>query len=145
MKNLHSGLKQQRPHNRIAAVMVHSHRYCFKGLSRLSADCGVSVSAISRLLAGKTSPTYTLVAKIAESLEVELGKPISVRELVSPTGEYPTPWVCQLCGCPGCTPPAKESRDPEIRLAFQDVKPGFWTGDNREAWAPKWQPVPEVK
>jgi len=112
----------------------------------MATDCGVSRSAITRLLSGKSSPSYKLVARVAHALEVELGKPISIRELVSESGEYPTPWICGLVGCPGCTPPAaSESRDPKIREAFKDVKPGYWTGDNLEAWAPKWQPIGEVK
>ena len=51
--------------NRIRALMEHSTRYAFMGEARLAKDCGVSCAAISRLMGGKSSPSFALTARIA--------------------------------------------------------------------------------
>ena len=93
-------------HNRIRSLMEHSTRYAFMGEARLAKDCGVSCAAISRLMSGKSSPSFALVVKIAQAFERQFKKSIDQREIVSLDGGYPTPSVCQLVGCKGCTPQA---------------------------------------
>ena len=115
-------------HNRIGAVMAHSpRRYAFCGQARLARDAGVNRSTISRLCAGKSRPTFSLIFAIASLLEQDLGCPIDPRELISLSGVYPTPSVCVLCRCRGCLPSeaydAEERRLPE----YLDLAPGRWT------------------
>jgi transcriptional regulator with XRE-family HTH domain len=93
-------------HNRIRSLMEHSTRYAFMGEARLAQDCGVSCAAISRLMSGKSSPSFALVVKIAQAFEQQFKKRIDPREIVSIDGSYPTASVCQLVGCKGCTPQA---------------------------------------
>ena len=137
--------KRPRSHNRVAAVMAHTTKYAFKGRARLAADAGVSRSALTRLMSGARWPGHVIVGRIAGVLERELGKRIDCRELVSETGEYPTRFVCELVGCRGCKPPQFYSPNPAVEASYADVKPGFWTGDNQEREAAKWQPIEEVK
>lgn len=87
---------------RIHAVMAHTTRYAFDGVSRLAEDVGVSKSAIYRILQGKRSPSFSLMIAITQALEKELKRPIDPRELMTVSGQYPTPNVCDLCGCLGC-------------------------------------------
>ncbi len=144
MKHL-TGPERPRSHNRVAAIMAHTTRYAFKGRSRLAADAGISRSALSRLMSGRTKPTYMLLSRITRALESELSRHFDCRELVSENGQYPTTFVCQLLGCPGCLPHQVDSPDQSIRTAYAEVKPGLWSGDNLEGDADKWQPIPEVK
>jgi transcriptional regulator with XRE-family HTH domain len=130
-------------HNRIAAVMLHATRYAFRSRSRLARDCGLSKSAVSRLLRGDSSPSYVVVARVADALERALGVPIDPRELVSETGEYPTTFVCSLVGCRGCLPDQVFHPEGEKRKEFQMVQAGFWTGDIAEAAGELWQPIEE--
>lgn len=144
MKHLH-GPQRRRSHNRIAAVMAHTTKYAFKGRSRLAADAGISRSALSRLMSGRTRPTYVVLSRIARALEKELGQRFDCRELVSENGQYPTTFVCELLGCPGCLPHHADSPDPRVRAVYANVQPGTWSGDNQEAAVDDWQPVGEVK
>jgi transcriptional regulator with XRE-family HTH domain len=92
-------------HNRLDAILGHMPDYWFNPTRRLAQEAGVSMTAIQRLIAGKSSPSYSLVWSIAKVLEKHLGKPINPMEIVSIDGAYPTPSVHDLCGCKGCTPP----------------------------------------
>jgi transcriptional regulator with XRE-family HTH domain len=83
--------------------MEHSTRYAFMGEARLAKDCGVSIATISRLMSGKSCPSYPLSVRIAQAFEKQFKKHIDVREIISLDGEYPTPNVCELVGCNGCT------------------------------------------
>ena len=143
MKNLRRP-KRPRSHNRLAAVMSHTKRFSTRGRSRLAADAGISRSALDRLMAGRTRPSYGLVARVAKVLEEDLGKSLDPRELVSFDGEYRTTFVCRLCGCKGCLPDQAHSESPRVRAKWRDVPPGMWTGDNQEARAPKWQAIEEI-
>jgi len=143
MKNLIRP-KRPRSHNRVAAVMSHSQKYWFKGRSLLAQDAGVSRSALSRLMSGRTHATYAVVAKVAKALEVSLGRTLDPRELVSLDGTYPTPFVCTLVGCKGCLPKDYHSEIPKIRNRWRNVPAGMWTGDNQEAKAVKWQEIKEI-
>lgn len=137
--------KRLRSHNRVAAIMAHTTRYAFKGRSRLAADAGISRSALSRLMSGRTRPTYIVASRIANVLEKELGRRFDCRELVSENGQYPTTFVCELLGCPGCLPHQVDSPDPRVRAAFAGVRPGTWSGDNLEAASDEWQAIPEAE
>ena len=82
--------------------MGHTTRYAFGGESKLARDAGVSKSALSRLVNGLSSPSFGLICALCNSLEKALGRPLDPREILSRDGRYPTPSVCQLCGCRGC-------------------------------------------
>jgi hypothetical protein len=101
-------------HNRIAAVMEHVSFYSFQGQARLAADAGVSRSAVSRLLAGKAAPSFSVTVAVTAALERRVGRRFDPRELVSFDGTYPTASVCELCGCRGCLP--EVAYDAEARL-----------------------------
>jgi transcriptional regulator with XRE-family HTH domain len=90
--------------NRIERLMSHTYRYAFKGRSRLAADSGVARSTITRILDGRTRPTFVVLCRIARALETAIGKPIDLREIVTIDGTFPTPHACQLVGCKGCKP-----------------------------------------
>jgi len=100
---------------RIRAVMAHSTRYAFDGCTRLAHDIGVNPSSVSRILNGKRSPSFALMCAIAEALEQELGHPLDPRELLTFSGNYPTPSVCDLCGCNGCAYTKREQRSSALR------------------------------
>lgn len=92
-------------HNRLDAILGHMPDFWFNPTRRLAQEAGVSMTAIQRLIAGKSSPSYSLVWSIAKVLEKHLGKPINPMEIVSIDGTYPTLSVHDLCDCIGCTPP----------------------------------------
>ena len=112
--------------NRIRALMEHSVRYAFMGEARLAKDCGVSCAAVSRLMGGKSSPSFALVARISQAFERQFKRRIDPREIVSLDGSYPTASVCQLVGCKGCTPQAAWNENdvlkPEYRNGNKDGK-----------------------
>lgn len=87
---------------RIRLIMEHTTRYAFDGVSRLAEDVGVSKSAISRILQGKRTPSFSLMIAITEALEQEIQRPLDPRDLMTVSGKYRTPSVCALCGCTGC-------------------------------------------
>lgn len=87
--------------NRVWEVMQHTSRYSFKGQARLSADAGLARSTVSRLLTGKTRPSFVTVERIALALERQVGHPLDLRDLVT-AAEHPTSSACQLVGCKGC-------------------------------------------
>jgi len=141
-KHQHNDTKNL-PHNRVAAIMAHTLRYAFKGRSRLAVDCGISKSAISRLLNGRSKPTLHVVLRVTDALERELGRSLNVREIFSETGNYPTTFVCSLVGCPGCLPAQAVTEDgPTPR--YRGMEPGFWTGDVYELNGPLWHSIEEV-
>lgn len=94
-------------HNRLPEVMVHVNWYLFSPQARLARDVGVSRSTLSRLLSGRSAPSFSLAWRIAKSLEKRLGPKLAGRaldpgELFSLDGTYPTASACALVGCPGC-------------------------------------------
>jgi transcriptional regulator with XRE-family HTH domain len=95
---------KKRLHNRVAAVMAHTKRYSFKGRSRLARDCGVSKSAISRLMNGHSVPSFPVAMRVADALGRELGMEINIRQLFSEDGLYPTAFICAWLNCRGCLP-----------------------------------------
>lgn len=94
-------------YNRLPEVMVHVNWYLFSPQARLARDVGVSRSTLSRLLSGRSAPSFSLAWRIAKSLEKRLGPKLTGRtldpgELFSLDGTYPTASPCALVGCPGC-------------------------------------------
>lgn len=120
----------KRNHNRIAAVMAHIPRYWEGGQQVLARDAGVSVAALSRLMSGEAGSQQWVVARIATALEKQLGRRVDTRDLVSEDGQYPTsPFVCALCGCPGCLPKPAFDKDNQLKERYRGVVPGGWSGD----------------
>ncbi len=114
-------------HNRIRAVLAHTNRYAFSGEARLARDAGLSRSAVSRFLSGKSNPSFALVMAITRALEQQLGKRIDPRELISLDGAYPTPSVCKLCCCRGCLPKEAYAADDTLKPEYQNVRSGEWS------------------
>lgn len=115
------------PRNRIAAVMEHTTQYAIEGRARLARDAGVSKSAVSRLVKGECVPSSTLLMAVTQALEAALGRTLDPREIVSQDGNYPTPNVCDLCGCPGCLPDRAYDEDGSLRPQWEGVEPGQWS------------------
>lgn len=90
--------------NRIQDFLEHSTRFAFNEKSRLAHSTRISNSAINRLLHAASSPSYATIIRITEILEKEFKRKINPREIATITGKYPTPSVCDLLGCKGCTP-----------------------------------------
>lgn len=112
--------------------MAHIPFFSFRGVSRLARRAGLSKSTVSHLIHGKSSPLYTTAERIVKSIETELGKPLKQDELFSENGIYPTPYICELAGCPGCLPDAVYQKNGERREDFLHIRPGKWTGDVNE-------------
>ncbi len=113
--------------HRLEGVMLHVPWYSVQGVTRLARDAGVSHSAVSRLLAGETSPSFALLWKLTKALEQRLGRRLDPRELVSLDGSYPTPSTCALCGCAGCLPPQAYTADDTLKPEWRHVRPGEWS------------------
>ena len=113
--------------NRIAPILSHIPWYSIEGQARLAADCHVSRSTISRLVRGKSLPSYRLARAITDALSHRLGLPLDMREIFTTDGTYPTACVCDLTpDCRGCFPDAAfdalGSRKPE----YAHMNPGDW-------------------
>ncbi len=112
--------------------MMHTSRYAFLSTSRLAQDAGISCSAITRLLRGRSSPRYTTLAKLVKCLEQALDHPLDVREVFSSDGAYPTASVCDLTACPGCLPDFVYREDGSRKPGLEHLKSGQWSGDSHE-------------
>lgn len=121
------GASPPRFHNRIAAVLEHVPYYSFQGQVRLARDAGVSKSAVSRLLSGQTAPSFAVALAVTNALERRLGRRLDMRELLSLDGSYPTPSVCDLCGCGGCLPNRAYNPDDTLRPEYRHVPAGAWS------------------
>ena len=71
---------------------------------------------------GKSSPSFALVVKITQAFERQFKKSIDPREIVSLDGSYPTPTVCQLVGCRGCTPQAAWNENDVLKPEYRSGK-----------------------
>lgn len=112
--------------NRLGDVMAHTTRYAFCGVTRLSRDALVHPSSVSRLLRGKTHPSFVLVARLAAALEQQLGFRIDPRDLVAEWGNFVTESVCEMCDCRGCLPDRATDEFGHRTAQFIDVEPGRW-------------------
>jgi DNA-binding phage protein len=119
-------------HNRVAAIMLHTSRYAFRGPSRLARDSGVSRSTICRLIHGRVTPLYSTISRVVKCFEAALGHPLNLNEVFSETGKYPTRSVCDLLGCGGCLPDWMYDDAGSRRPVTLDREPGGWTGDTTE-------------
>lgn len=105
--------------NRIRSFMEHAPRYSFMGEVRLAKDCRVSSATISRLLAGKSSPSFALISRIGQAFEKQFGKPIDLHEIISLDGTYPSNTVCEIVGCKGCTSQDAWNEDDTMKADYQ--------------------------
>ena len=112
--------------NRLAALMVHTSRYSFEGPARLAADLGVPRSTVSRLLSGRSHPSFGLALATLNRLEEATGHSLDAREVFSLDGSYPTPSVCDLLGCRGCLPDEVYDRDDSVKPEFAQLRSGRW-------------------
>ena len=112
--------------------MAHVTRYSFRGTSRLAMDAGLAKSTISLLVHGKSNPLYSSLREVVKCFEFHLGRCIDLREVASEDGTYPTPFVCDLAGCPGCLPDALYDLLGGRKPNPKRVLPGRWTGDVAE-------------
>ncbi len=104
--------------NCVRVFMEHSTRYAFKSEARLAKDCGVSDAAICRLLIGYSSPSFAMLCKLTAAFEKEFKKQIDPRELAAIDGHYPTPTVCEIVACKGCSPQAAWNDDDTIKPEY---------------------------
>lgn len=109
-------------HNRIRSFMEHTTRYAFMGEVRLAEECKVSCATISRLLSGKSSPSFALSVRIAQAFEKHFGKRIDLREIISLDGGYPSETVCKVVGCKGCSPQAAWNEDDTMKAEYRAEK-----------------------
>ncbi len=117
----------QRISNRVRPIMLHVPFYTITGVRRLARDCGVAHSTISRLIRGQSEPSYTVAEAVTRCLEKRLGVPLSMREVFTTDGTYPTACVCDLTPfCKGCFPPEAYDDDDVMRPEYRDLKPSDW-------------------
>ena len=107
--------------NRIRQFMEHSSRYAFMGEARLAKDCGVSDAAICRLLIGYSSPSFAMMSKITQVFEKEFKQSIDPRELASIDGQFPSPTVCEIVGCKGCSPQSAWNEDDTMKPEYSSA------------------------
>lgn len=112
--------------SRIGDLMAHTNRYAFKGATRLARDAHVSASSVSRLMNGKTNPSFLVVARITCALEHQLKLKVDPRDLISESGKFQTKYLCELVGCQGCLPENAHDEFGDIKPSFVGVKPGRW-------------------
>ena len=112
--------------NRISDVMAHSHKFNFKGVTRLALEAQVSPASVSRLVNGKMNPSFLMVARITAALEKQLGFHIDPRDLIAENGEFITCYICDLMGCGGCLPDAAWDESGDLKVRFAGVPPGKW-------------------
>lgn len=119
-------------HNRIAAIVSHLDDFQVRRLSRFSQDAGVSKATVSRLFRGRTCTSLFVAMRVQRLVNACLRRRLSLNELFSEDGHYPTRFVCQLVGCPGCLPETIFAGDGAIDPSWAHVRPGRWTGDTAE-------------
>jgi len=118
--------RQREPfYQRLGLVMEHIPRYAIDGPARLARDAGLGGTTIYDVLHGRRSPSFRVVARIADAVSAALGKTVQPCELFSFTGRYPTQ-TCQLCGCKGCLPEAAYLPDGSRRPEYGHLKGGDW-------------------
>ena len=111
---------------RISDVMAHSARFAFRGTRRLAFAAGVSPASVSRIIHGELNPSAVMLARITTALEKEFGHRIDPRDLLAEYGQFPTRFVCDLLGCPGCLPDRAFDEFGDLTATFTNIKPGQW-------------------
>ncbi len=122
-------VSQQEIHNRIKAILEHIQDYYFQGASHLARDAGISRSALSRLMSGRSSPSYALVCTLTSVLENKLGRRVDPRDIISLDGEYLTPSICELTGCKGCLPKQVSDKEGAVNPEYRHIRSGKWSLD----------------
>lgn len=112
--------------NRFADVMAHHDKFAFKGVARLAREAGVSRSSVSRLINGKSNPSFILVARLTTALERAYGFPIDPRDLIAEHGDFIHRFCCDLTGCPGCLPENALDEFGDRKPTFHGIEPGRW-------------------
>ena len=85
--------------------MAHINYLWIEGQARLAKkNLGYLPHSVSRMVRGKSTPSLAAVLVITRVLEQRFGKRIRSRDMLNFDGQYPTPSVCDLCGCKGCLP-----------------------------------------
>lgn len=115
--------------------MLHLPKYSFRGTSRLAADSGLAKCTISRLVRGTTNPLYSTIGRIVKCLNRQLGRELPHDEVIAESGRYPTAFVCELVGCPGCLPDQAYHDDGSLRSSWRSKPSGQWTGDYSELFS----------
>ena len=115
------------PESRLKSIMEHIGYLSFQGTVRLAREAGVSHSVVSRIIHGKTAASFPVIVAITNALEKRLGKHIDPRDIMTFDGTYPTPSVCELCGCKGCLPAAFYSEDDELLPQYRGIASGAWS------------------
>ena len=114
-------------YNRVRTLMVHAPRYSFQGQARLAADVGCARSTVSRMVNGKTRPSYRLAQAVVAALGRQLRRPLDPADVFSPTGGYPTPSGCEAAGCKGCLPDEAYDAEGDMRPEWRGQRPGEWS------------------
>lgn len=113
--------------NRIKPIMAHIFWYTIQGQHRLAKDCGLSQATISRLVRGEIEPSHQVAATVTKALQSRLEMPLSMREVFSTDGTYPTPRVCDLTGfCGGCFPYEALQDDGTMKPEYRGLLRGDW-------------------
>jgi len=111
---------------RIGDVMAHTSWYAFCGVSRLAKDAQVNASSLSRVLNGKTNPSFLMVARITAALERRLGIRLDPRDLIAESGVFRTSALCDVVGCPGCLPQQAYDEFSDLKPTYAGIKKGTW-------------------
>ena len=106
--------------------MAHINFLSIEGQARLAREAGVSPSVVSRTARGVSAPSFAVVLALTRALEKRLNKRIDPRDILNFDGEYPTPSVCDLCGCTGCLPDAFYTKDDELKPEYRGVSSRDW-------------------
>lgn len=118
--------------NRLRAILIHLPYYCTAPKALLAADTGISQNAVSRIVRGRLKPSRITAELICRAINRHSPRRLSLHEVFSVDGSYPTASACELMGCKGCFPPeAWDEHSGQLRPEWQHQKPGEWS--RREA------------
>jgi Helix-turn-helix. len=115
------------PINRLRALLLHVPYYSIQGPARLAADVGCSRSTVTRLLSGRSRPSFRVAQAVADALTQRSGAPVSARDVFSPDGTFAES-ACHKMRCRGCLPPeAWDERRNRLKPEWQNARPGEWS------------------
>jgi transcriptional regulator with XRE-family HTH domain len=72
--------------NVLSQKLKHLRRDAKLTLQQLGERCGISSSTLSKIEAGRLSPTYEKIAALARGLDVEVGELFNTEQPIGPTG-----------------------------------------------------------
>ena len=117
-------------YNRLLGVMEHIQDYYFEGASHLAKDAGISRAALSRLINGRSSPSYALVCALTKAIEKKVGHHIDPRDLISLDRDYLTPSLCEVTLCDGCLPDCIYDDNGDLKAEYRHLRSGQWSREN---------------